>query len=426
MISIDFAGAPVQAVYCPFYFQVQSTNYLQPQFRFVFDVYKDGALAERIRMLPRPGTNIAQFSPARILESYLSYDILTQENLNQSQTNSLCHFAVKYGEEYGPTTASPVVYPNLAQSSGWTFNGTVQYGNYYNAEAGTTTTPHYLKNQALYNGVGKFLTYAPTGVTISTDDNHTLSCFNFNTTDTGDVNVEKATRINIKAYQTSGGTISSVYQFAANAGTTTPYRLLHFPSGPKNLNAMQFSALISGNYPPINTSTDYKYEVSLQNSAADFISEKRTFTFQDCSKYDQVRLMWLNRLGGWDYYNFTLVSRTTINSEKATFKKNLPISYYYGTTVADRETTVINTNNIKTKKVTSNWVTDEESDWLEELWTSNEVYEIIDDPVYLGVKTQVPVVITTTSQEIKKRINDQIYNYEVEFKYASEVNTQRG
>jgi hypothetical protein len=425
-ISIDYQSPAIQPVYQPFFFQVQSSNYTQPQFRFIFDVYKDGVLSERIKMLPRPGTNIAQFSPARILESYLSYDNPYQVSINQLQTNLMCHYTVKYGEEYGAITAAPVVYPNLAQSSGYTFNGTVQYKDYYYSEAGSIFSQFYLKIMSLYNGVGKFLTYAPTGQTIGTNDEHTLSCFNFMTTDVSDANVKRATVISITSYQTSGGSIESKYGFAANSGTTITSKELTWPAGPKNINAMPFGNYISGNFPAINTSTDYKYEVCLYDDGGDRISEKRTFTFQDCSKYSQVRLMFLNRLGGWDYFNFTLVSRDSINSNKTTFKKNLPISYYYGTSTMNRESTVINTSNGKTKKATSNWVTDEESVWLEELWTSPEVYEVTDDPLYTGNKQLIPVVVTTTYQEIKKRINDQIYNYEVEIKYASEVNVQRG
>ena len=430
-ISVDFQGNPIQPVYQPFYFQVQSSNYTQPQFRFVFDVYKDGTLSERIKMLPRPGTNIAIFSPAKILESYLSYDLPLQLQLQQYQTNALCQFTVKYGEEYGPTTAPPTLYPNLAQSSGYTFNGTVQYADYYGSENGSINTPYRLYNLFLFPNNGKFLTHAPTGVTIGTNDEHSLSCFNFKISDLIDSNLRQAQWLEVEAYHTSGGTTTSLFNFSTIwTANTVNYRELMIPAGPKNLNSIPFAYFSSGIWPPINLDTDYKYTVRLWTASGPIIdvpvTEYRTFTFQDCSKYDQVRLMFLNRLGGWDYFNFTLVSRETLNTSKTTYKKNIPISYYYGLSVGNRESTVINTVNSKTKKVTSNWVTDEESAWLEELWTSNEVYEVIDDPTYLGVKTMVPVVITTTSQEIKKRINDQLYNYEVEFKYASDINVQRG
>lgn len=429
-ITVEFQGNPVQPVYQPFFFQVVSSNVAQPQFRYVFDVYKDGTYIERVRMLPRPSTLRAIFSPARILESYLSYDLPISLSTTQTQTNCTAHFTIYYGEEYGPTTAAPVVYSGLSKSSGYTWNGTVQYGSYYTSENGSATNPYYLYNNNSYPNNGKFLTHSPTGLTIGTDDEHSLSVFNFRSFDLADGNLKSPAFYQVISYQNSGGSISTLFYYPSFTANTVSTRMLHFPAGPKNIIAIPFGNFQSGKWPAINTSTDYKYDVRLWSASGPVIdvpiTETRTFTFQDCSKYDQVRLMFLNRLGGWDYFNFTLVSRTTINSDKITFKKNLPISYYYGTSVGDRETTVINTKNTKTKKATSSWVTDEESTWLEELWTSPEVYEIIDDPEYTGVKKYLPVIIKTTSYEIKKRINDHIYNYEVEFEYASEINTQRG
>ncbi len=428
-ISINYSPAAVQPVYQPFFFQVTSSQYTQPQFRFVFDVYKDGVFKQRVKMLPQPATAIAQFSPARILESYLSYD-LTLSNSLPVQTNSIAQYQIQYGEEYGPITAAPVLYTNLNSSSGFTFNGTVQYKDYYWAAAGAVFNQYSLKSMSLYNGVGKFLTNSPTGLTIGTNDAHSLSVFNFNSTDIGDANVQRATILWVKAYQTSGGTTDSLIYYQANTGNTITHKEIHFPAGPFNLNTVPFGNFLSGSkYPPINTETDYKYTLSVYSNSygpttADTrISEIREFTFEDCGKYDNVRLRFLNRLGTWDYFNFRLVSRDYISSSKITYKKNLPISYYFGNSFADRETTVLNSTNQKTKKLTSNWVTDDESEWLEELWTSPEVYEVTTD-VY-GNQQMIPVVINSSSYEIKKRINDQIYNYEVDISYASEVNTQR-
>jgi hypothetical protein len=420
-ISIPYGPTGVQPVYQPFFFRAQSTNYLQPQFRFLFDVYKDGTFIERIKMLPQPGTDIAEFSPARVLESYLSYDLT---NTSTFQTNCIAHYAVKVGEEYGPITAPPVLYTNLAQRSGYTFNGTVQYQDYYNAAGGAEFDDYLLKIRFLFPNNGKFLTNAPTGVTIGTNERRYLSVFNFDSTD-GDVDVKKATFLVINTYQNTGGSIANIYYYQGNSATTIAFKGLHFPAGPANINQISYASFVAGVYPSINTSTDYAYDITLFNGGPALdsqISETRYYEFEECSKYDRVRIMFLNRLGQFDYFSFDLVSRDFITSEKTTFKKNLPISYYFGTTAGNREKTVLNSMNQKTKKVTSNWVDDETSTWLEELWTSPEVYEIINP----GLSEQyLPIIIKTASYEIKKRINDQIYNYEMEYEYSSEVNTQR-
>jgi hypothetical protein len=425
-ISVSVSAFVIQPVYQPFYYSVTSSNYTQPQFRFVFDVYKDGVFVERIKTLPKIGTNGANFSPARILESYLSYDNPYAASSIQTQTNMLCQYQINYGEEYGPISAAPVLYPNLANSSGYTFNGTVQYKDYNYSQVGYTWDKYILKNISVYGGNGYFLTNSPTELTIGIDDNHTLSCFNFKATDIATSTAERVFYLNVKAYQNSGTTTTSKYQYTAvTLGNTVIAKELTLPAGPNDLSAIPIGNYVSGPNPPINTNTDYKYEIYLSNSADTTISQTKTFTFQSCSKYDTVRIMFLNRLGAWDYFNFTLVSRDTININKTIYKKNIPITYYYGTTFMDRENTVLDSNVMKTKKVTSNWLTDEESTWLEELFTSPEVYEVIEDPFAAYQKKFIPVVVTTTSQEIKKRVNDNIYNYELEFSYASEVNVQR-
>ena len=198
-ITVEFAGNPIQPVYTPFFFQVVSSNVAQPQFRYVFDVYKDGTYLERVRMLPRPSTLRAIFSPARILESYLTYDLPLNLGTTFTQTNCTSHFTIYFGEEYGPTTAAPVVYSGLSKSSGYTFNGTVQYENYYTSENGSYFSKYYLYNHNSYPNNGKFLTNSPSGLTIGIDDEHSLSIFNYKTFDIADSNLKQAAFIEIKS-----------------------------------------------------------------------------------------------------------------------------------------------------------------------------------------------------------------------------------
>lgn len=427
-ISVVTQPSEPMPVYEPMYVQVTSTNYLQPQFRFVFDIYKNGVFTERIKAVPKMGTNAAYFSPSRILESYLSYDITAYyTSLPLTQTNSMLHYTIQYGEEYGPTTAAPVVYTNLASSSGFTWNGNSQIENYYQSYLGSYATNFILKFP-FNDNQGRFLTNCPDTLYVNEADRHSLSAFNFRSTDVSDNSVLLANGMEVVTWQMSGGSTTSLAYFPGNSGTTISDRLFHFGVGPANINGISAGYWFSGPTSNIvDWDRDLYYTVRLINVTAGpvynvALTQYKTFYPQPCSKYDNVRIMWLNRLGGWDFYNFDKVSRETINSTKNTIKKNLPIELWYGTTINSRETTVIDSTNTKTGKLTSNWVTDEESAWLEELWTSPEVFIInTDNPLYY----LTPIVITTTQQEIKKRVNDQIFNYEFEYIEASEVNVQR-
>ena len=431
--SLDTVPGLVQPVYQPAYCQVQSSNYTQPQFRFVFDIYKNGVNVERVRMLPKPGTNIAIFSPMRVLESYLSYDLSVYNYNAVGQTNCMLQYQVQVGEEYGPTTAAPVVYANQTRYSGMTFNGNVQYKDYYWGWAGAKWATYYMKYPI--SSSGKFLTNAPYTQKVQDVDKGTISAFNFMTSDVSDAAILRVNGLEIVTYQRSGGTTYTYANFYYNTGTTIAEKLVHFPAGPDNINNISGGLLISGATTNIiDGDRDYKYTLRLWNIIPGAtimtstlnvpVSEYKEFEIQDCSKYDNVRLMFLNRLGAFDYFNFNKVSRSAQNTERTTFKKNLPITYYYGTSVYDRETTVLNSLVNKTVTVNSDWIDDDTSTWLEELWSSPEVYEKQLDAY--GNTVWVPVVITTTTQEVKKRINDQIYNYTLEYTYSTATNVQRG
>jgi hypothetical protein len=281
---------------------------------------------------------------------------------------------------------------------------------------------------------GKFLTNAPTQKVYEADRG-TISAFNFVTSDVSDAAILRASGLEIATYQNSGTTTYTYVNFYYNTGTSISDKLIHFPAGPDNINNISAGLIISGATTNIiDADRDYKYTLRLWNinqgptigtSTLNVpLSETKEYELQSCSKYDNVRLMFLNRLGAFDYFNFNKVSRSTQNTERTTFKKNLPITYYYGTTPYDRETTVLNSLVNKTVTVNSDWVDDDTSTWLEELWSSPEVYEKQLDA--FGNIIWTPVVITTSSQEVKKRINDQIYNYTLEYTYATPTNVQRG
>lgn len=99
-ISIITSPDLYQPVYNPIYTEVSSNLTSQEAFSFLFDVYVNGTFVTRDRLLPRPGTTRAIYSPARVLESYVSYD-LTQ-NITDVTTSANCidKYEIRFGEEY--------------------------------------------------------------------------------------------------------------------------------------------------------------------------------------------------------------------------------------------------------------------------------------------------------------------------------------
>ena len=76
--------------------------------------------------------------------------------------------------------------------------------------------------------------------------------------------------------------------------------------------------------------------------------------------------------------------------------------------------------------INSNWITEDDSIWLEELLTSPEVYVLGNTDTLGGASTgyKLPIIITDTTYEVKTAIRDRLFNLVVNFKYAYVTNLQ--
>jgi hypothetical protein len=100
MITILSQPTLIQPVYNPIYITVSSDKTNEESFMFVFDLYVNGVFVNRDRLLPRPGTNKTIYSPARILESYVSDDKTQNNSIAVASTNCIDMYEVKCKEEY--------------------------------------------------------------------------------------------------------------------------------------------------------------------------------------------------------------------------------------------------------------------------------------------------------------------------------------
>ena len=114
--------------------------------------------------------------------------------------------------------------------------------------------------------------------------------------------------------------------------------------------------------------------------------------------------------------NMNLVSKKTLTVNRDTYRKVLGYNYALG----DRGSTVLDIDGGYSYKVQSDWINDEESVWLQELISSNEVYVINSDG------TATPIVLDENSYEIKNSLNDKLFNISISYTLASKLNSQRG
>jgi hypothetical protein len=150
------------------------------------------------------------------------------------------------------------------------------------------------------------------------------------------------------------------------------------------------------------------------------VSEIFTFNVEpNCSRSanDHRQLMFLNRYGHWDYYTFLFernegigITRETYKSWNTDWGSSNPIKTQYSRGLTDSDVDMS-----LTVVVNSGFINQPDFMYLEELYTSNDVYEIqADGGIY-------PVNIVNTEFVRKIKGNRTIYNLELTYVYANNI-----
>ena len=140
-----------------------------------------------------------------------------------------------------------------------------------------------------------------------------------------------------------------------------------------------------------------------------------------CTKYESIRIHFLNKLGGFDSFTFDLLSRENNAIERKKYRRN--VGAYSGATYIyndlQRSNIIYDTQVSETMILNSNWINDAEAVWLEELLTS---------PItYMETANGIEVVnVTDSAYETKKTVNDKLFNLQISIEKTYLKTRQRG
>ena len=241
-------------------------------------------------------------------------------------------------------------------------------------------------------------------------------------------------KIAIEYYNKTGGQIGATKYFTndtASGGKATAddvkNSLLYFGCGTYNLEAQvdepdnQPSEFTDWAYYVIygadgsgNQETDKYYFYRYGSGAT--VDDRH----QSCSRYDNVRLAWRNRLGAWDYMNFRGKSTESVDikrSDSASVSGTWnSATFTYDNT--DRGKKTLYTEATRKLTINSDWLNDDEGAWLEELFTSTNVHILGDSNIVY------PVVITDKAYTKKTSVNNKVkIQYTINLEYANKVRT---
>lgn len=256
-------------------------------------------------------------------------------------------------------------------------------------------------NAFFTSNYGKFLTNVPQYYTVKPENHMELNIFS-------------------KAADSANTFYHSYTLFDENNGLIGTYK---FPGLTTNVNRLNkvicgpgdLEGKLDATGAIISFSACATYWVYVANSANTAYSEIRVFTIDDtCSKYTNIELLFRDELGSYLPVNFSLLSIETLNTEKNTYRKS--IGGYNGTNwtynTYDKNTTVFNRSKIRSYVANTDWLNEDDANYLQELWSSNDVYAKIDG-------NWLPILITDVGFPIKNKQNTGLIQYPINFQIAN-------
>jgi len=379
-MAISIISTPNQfmAAYNQVAYTVSSNNTAQPNFNFIVDVNQTSGTNNplaRLKYPVQPSSAQLTFDVGNVIKNYVSFDFFNATGtLFAPNLNSRLKYYVDFRELYdvsGIPTLSGVLASNpttpSASSFRWGGNSIFDFEDF-------SATAYYDLRVENYG----FLNYQGEEICTLTQ-NKILTFFDPNRV------VSRVSVIpTLSGYSYSFTPTTREYLYNINAG-----KLLIDGVG----------TLLSNEI----------YIIRLLDSSDNIITQKQFRYVQECSQYETIRLHWLNKLGGWDSFNFIKNSQRAIDIERKQFKAPLEIGY----AISDRLKQNYNTTITDVININSDWVSDEVSELLEELATSPLIY------LERSATDFIAVNIVNNSYDVRKYMTDRkLFNVSFDIEYT--------
>lgn len=384
-------------------FTASSTNVANVQFSYLVDVYVNGSSTfTRLRIAPEPTGNFCVADISKIIESYISSDLFNPNDTAPiiDCNNSVVSYDVHFGEEY-EVAGVLTQFPGLTNVTGLhALNIALPYVDWID----------FLPSD--YNALdsnSRPLSNAPKTKVVGLND----AGYMYLLDELG------ATSYMIVTTYNALGVVEGQYNIDVN---TYSGKVIRVPTHPYSLNNVIASAVtVIQGFTPIITSNVTNYKIEILNGTNVVCFQPQYYNVRDCGAY--TRLIWLNRLGGYDSFNFYGRSTNQYNIDRKEYKRQpqrLNTStgaYSYATTDKEQVQYLVNTS--ESMLINSDWLTEEEDKWLLELIESPDVY------MQVGYRLIAVTKIKQTNHKLRKHITDKIFLLELELE-LNKSSRQRG
>ena len=396
-ITILDTPAAYSSMHDDLWFVASSSNSGTTNFKFIVDTYVGGNLAARSKLFPSPSGSYGVFNASPIVRAYVTnyFEPSGTSILVASNDKIKVNYIISVGEEVSGTIGSFV-------------SGSYSAYNFYpplfadilatNAQIPLVLSNYY-NNLLIENFSDDWLSERNEIVEIEYGDNFFATFFKV----TAGSYLGKIEIVN------PNGTIAST----SSASVTMAGEFNLFNLSAASINAFAGSTII--------TEDTYGYNVYLTLGVAE--TRKIQFRQKCYPKFRQYNLHFINRLGGWDTMKFALVNRRSTDFQRSAYRRNdwqLVGNQMQNVDSYNRynETTLNYAIQHKDKyHLISDWVTEQDYDWLQQLVSSSIVYMEV-----LGA--YFPVTIISNSYTYKMTTSDKLFNFEIDIEVGKYINSQ--
>ena len=435
-------------------FTVSSNSSSAPQYQYIASLEYSASIGsgfslQLIKQQPNP-SSYGVFDMGQIVSNYLDTDNNWKTPEWTVNTGSAKRFKVKFGEEYASSISGAAIQyngnnvvgvPAVSGSNYYYFlNGLVDpYDKVnWNWPSSSYFNPQTVNTAVTFTSQSA-LTNAPTTQSIQVGEYATLSFINGNF-DGSTTLAQDIYTVDFKFYDATGSLLGdfddknvtqngggprtgNVGWSTASTSQSEATQLVTAGVGYQNIEDNDNTGV-----PPAGTAYyDVTFHPQLTaginsiNYSGSWGAYRYIVQGPQCG-YDGVRFAWKNEFGVWDYYTFTLQTDKTTAIQREQYTQTF-VDYSTPTsTVAynkERRGAKQFYNKLTQRVVVnSNWLTQEEADWLKELFFSTNVFQQIGTEFF-------PIVIG--SVELVEKTNPRTqttFQYVVEFQPANQPNAR--
>jgi hypothetical protein len=364
---------------------VSGGNSTQPNYQFLCDVNVSGQSnpVTRLTLPKQPLVGTVQINVADIVKNYVTFDF---GGFNSTDivpcVNSQARYWLELGEIYDNASGVPVIYNNLAQF-------------------GTSGSPK-LGSNAIFDFLDWTKTAFSPGKQLKTTNKVSLN----------DNSYREKIRINQQRFLTFFDLSNEIFIVDVNvynsAGTSidsSSYSTYTAATGIVSLNIGESFLTFMG----VSLVGAAYYRVDIKNSSDELVFTKTIDVDSSCANYEIYRLHWLNSLGGFDAFNFTMVSTESVEIENKEYKKVQALGYQK----TDRLKTKYFTKLTERITLNSDLLTDAESAALEQLVVSPVVMLETSSTSYVPVN-----IVANNYVKRKYEQGRQIPNLQISIEYS--------